>query len=109
MRLWYNIMYVKMREKGGFFVDPKVKTGINAAQKGMQVVKIGKKALDAKKKLPGEKKKASLKMAGKAAKKAAKLALKAEKKQERKERNKKAVKNGKGIGRVALALWDRFF
>ena len=45
----------------------------------------------------------------KAAKKAAKYALKAEKKENRKVRNKKAVKNGKGIGRVALALWDRFF
>ena len=62
-----------------------------------------------KKKLPGEKKKAALKAAKKAAKKAGKLALKAEKKENRRVRNKKAVKNGKGIGRVALALWDRFF
>ena len=35
--------------------------------------------------------------------------LKAEKKQNRKVRNKKAVKNSKGIGRVALAIWDRYF
>ena len=90
-------------------MDPKVKTGIGAAQKGMQVLKVGKKALDMKKKLPGEKKKAALKAAKKAAKKAGKLALKAEKKENRRVRNKKAVKNGKGIGRVALALWDRFF
>ena len=90
-------------------MDPKVKTGIGAAQKGMQAVKVGKMALDMKKKLPGEKKKAALKAAKKAAKKAGKLALKAEKKENRRVRNKKAVKNGKGIGRVALALWDRFF
>ena len=90
-------------------MDPKVKTAIGAAQKGMKVAKVGKKALDMKKKLPGEKKKAARKAAEKAAKKAAKIALKTEKKQFRKDRNKKAVKNGKGIGRVALAIWDRFF
>ena len=90
-------------------MDPKVKAGIGAAQKGLKVVKVGKKALDMNKKLPGEKKKAALKAAEKAAKKAAKAALKTEKKQVRKERNKKAVKNGKGIGRVALAIWNRYF
>ena len=42
-----------MRKEGGFFMDPKVKTGIGAAQKGMKVAKVGKKALDMKKKLPG--------------------------------------------------------
>ena len=90
-------------------MDPKVKAGIGVAQKGVKAAKVGKKALDIKKTLPGEKKKAALKAAQKATKKAAKLALKAEKKENRKVRNKKAVKNGKGIGRVALALWDRFF
>ena len=90
-------------------MDPKVKTGIGAAQKGLKVVKVGTKALNMKKKLPGEKKKAAQKAAEKVAKKAAKIAAKTEKKQFRKERNKKAVKNGKGIGRVALAVWDRFF
>ena len=62
-------------------MDPKVKTGIGAAQKGLKVVKVGKKALSMKKKLPGEKKKAARKAAEKAAKKAAKIALKTEKKQ----------------------------
>ena len=90
-------------------MDPKVKTGIGEAQKGMKVVKVGKKALDMKKKLPGEKNKVMQKAAEKAARKAAKVALKMEKKQDRKARNKKAVKNGKGIGRVALAIWNRYF
>ena len=103
----YNVR--EKREEGGFYMDPKVKTGIGAAQKGIKVAKVGKKALDMKKKLPGEKKKAALKAAEKAAKKALKAAQKAEKKEFRKVRNKKAVKNGKGIGRVALAIWDRYF
>ena len=45
----------------------------------------------------------------KAAKKAVKAAAKMEKKRKRTERNKKAVRNGKGIGRMALALWNRYF
>lgn len=90
-------------------MDPKVKTGIGVAQKGLKAVKVGKKALDMKNKLPGERKKAALKAAEKTAKKAAKAALKTEKKEKRKVRNKKAVKNGKGIGRVALAIWNRYF
>ena len=73
------------------------------------VAKVGKKALDIKKKLPGEKKKAAWKAMEKAAKKAAKAAAKMEKKRKRTERNKKAVRNGKGIGRMALALWNRYF
>ena len=36
----------KKREEGGFFMDPKVKTGIGIAQKGVKVAKVGKKALD---------------------------------------------------------------
>lgn len=86
-------------------MDPKVKTGISVAQKGMQAAKVGRKALDMKKKLPGAKKKA----AAKAAQKAVKAAFKTEQKQSRKIRNKKAVRNGKGIGRVALAIWNRYF
>lgn len=90
-------------------MDPKVKTGICAAQVGLKAIKTGKQALDLKKKLPGEKKKATQKALQRAAKKAAKQALKAEKKQTRKKRNRKAVKNTKSIGRVALAIWNRYF
>ena len=90
-------------------MDPKVKTGIGAAQKGIRIARTGKKALDIKKKLPGERKKAAYRAMEKATKKAAKAAVKMEKKQKRTARNKKAVRNGKGIGRVALALWNRYF
>ena len=34
-------------------MDPKVKAGIGVAQKGVKVAKVGKKALDIKKILPG--------------------------------------------------------
>ncbi len=90
-------------------MDPKVKTGISAAQMGLKAVRTGKQALDLKKKLPGEKKKVTRKALQRAAQKAARQVLKNEKKQTRKKRNRKAVKNTKSIGRVALAIWNRYF
>lgn len=90
-----------MRKEGGFFVDLKAKAGLAAAQKGLQVMTLGRTILNLKKNLPKGKKKA--------AKQAAKAALRAERKQFRKGRNRRAVKKGKGIGRVALAIRNRYF
>lgn len=90
-------------------MDAKLKMGISAAQTGLQVVNIGKRALELKKRLPGEKKKAARKALQRAAKKAEKQSLRAEKKQRCRARDRKAVRNTKGIGRVALAIWNRYF
>lgn len=86
-------------------MDSKVSKGIQLALGSLQAASVGKKVLDWKKKLPGEKKKAMQK----AAKQAVKASRKAERKQFHKKRNKKAVKRTKGIGRIALAVWNRYF
>lgn len=90
-------------------MDPKIKTGISAAKKGMHAVGMGRKAWALKNKLPGEKKKAAAKALQKAVKKADKQAMKMERKQSSRVRNRKALRRTKGIGRTALAIWNRFF
>ncbi len=90
-------------------MDPKIKTGISAAKKGMQAVGMGRRAWALKNKLPGEKKKAAAKALQKAVKKADKQAMKRERKQSSRVRNRKVLRRTKGIGRTALAIWNRFF
>jgi len=94
-------------------MDPKIKTGIStgiaAAKTGMQAVGMGRKAWALKNKLPGEKKKAAAKALQKAMKKADKQAMKRERKQYSRVRNRKALRRTKGLGRTALAIWNRFF
>lgn len=90
-------------------MDPKIKTGISAAQTGLRIFRISQNAWALKNKLPGEKKKAAEKALQKAVKKADKQAMKMERKQINRARNRKALRRTKGIGRTALAIWNRFF
>lgn len=86
-------------------MELKLKEGLNGVKTGIRVAAIGKKVLEQKKKLPKEKKKALQR----AAKRAAAQAAKQEEKQLRKEKGRKAIKKTKGIGRVALAIWNRYY
>ena len=88
-----------------FFVNPKIKLGINGVQKGMKAVQIGKKILRFKKKLPADRKRAVQKAVAKQEKKdmrTARSALRAAKR-------KKAIKEGRWLGLTAIVLWKRFF